>query len=79
MSKKSFYVCLFAVAALTLSGVVSFGVFVCWLNSRAAVADLLDSHPGLKKHFRLQTHSVQTMLNMQVVTRDNPSRNGCSI
>lgn len=70
MNNRNLYVCLFTVATLTQSGVVSFGVFVRSLNSRAAVVDLLDSHPGLKTHFRSQTHSVQTLLNMQIVTRD---------
>lgn len=75
----SFYVCLFAVAALTQSGVVPSGVFVCWLNSRATVADLLDSHLGLETHFRSQTHCVQTPLNMQIVASDCAIGEGCSV
>lgn len=67
---RSLYACLFTVATLTHSSVVSSGV-VCVLAvfSRCS-SDLLDSHPELKAHFRAQTHSMQTLLNMQMFTRD---------
>lgn len=64
---------MFTAATLAQSGVVAAGVSVRSLGSRAALADLLDSHPGLKTHFRSQTHSVQTLL-MQAVARDEAGR-----